>query len=334
MIRYLLRRLALLPLALLALSLATFILLRLVPSDPAQVMLGEHATAAQVAQFRANRGLNAPLPAQYAHYLANLARGDWGRAIVTNRPVLAEIAERLPATAELAAAAMLVACVAGIWFGVLAARRRHSWANRLASAVSLIGVAMPLFWIGLLLSYLFGYALGWLPPSGRLAVGSNLEWRTGLHLVDAMVTGNPSALADALRHLALPTLVLSTAPLAIITRMTRATLLETLTQDHVRTTHAKGLPERAVLLRHGLRNAAPAVATVIGLQWGSLLSGAILVETIFAWPGMGQLVAERVLGRDYPAVQGIVLVTAGMIMAVNLVTDLICATLDPRIRYA
>jgi len=334
MIRYLLRRLALLPLTLLVLSLATFVLLRLIPGDPAQVMLGEHATAAQVAQFRASHGLDAPLPIQYVRYLADLARGDWGRAIVTDRPVLAEIGQRLPATVELAAAAMLIACALGIPAGVLAARRRHSGADRLASAVSLVGVAVPLFWIGLLLSYLFGYALGWLPPSGRLAVGSDLGRITGLHLADAILIGNSAAFADALRHLALPAFVLSTAPLAVITRMTRATLLEMLAQDHVRTARAKGLPERVVLLGHGLRNAAPAVATAIGLQLGGLLSGAILVETIFAWPGMGQLVAERVLGRDYPAVQGIVLVTAGMIMAVNLVTDLICATLDPRIRYA
>jgi len=334
MIHYFLRRLALLPLTLLVLSLATFVLLRLVPGDPAQVMLGEHATAAQVAQFRASHGLDQPLPIQYARYLADLARGEWGRAIVTGRPVLAEIGQRLPATVELAAAAMLIACAVGIPVGALAGRRRHSWADRLTSAISLVGVALPLFWIGLLLSYIFGYALGWLPPSGRLAVGSDLAWRTGLHLVDAIMTGNPAAFSDALRRLALPALVLSSVPLAVITRMTRATLLETLAQDHVRTARAKGLPERAVLLRHGLRNAAPAVATVIGLQWGSLLSGAILVETVFAWPGVGQIVAERVLGRDYPAVQGIVLVTAGMIMVVNLATDLVCAALDPRIHYA
>ena len=334
MIHYLLRRLALLPPTLLILSLATFVLLRLIPGDPAQVMLGEHATAAQVAQFRANRGLDQPLPIQYARYLADLARGDWGRAIITNRPVLAEIRQRLPATVELAAAAMLIACALGIPAGLLAARRRHSWADRCASAVSLIGVAMPLFWLGLLLSYLFGYALGWLPPSGRLTVESDLERITGLHLADALLTARPAAFADALRHLALPALVLSTVPLAVIIRMTRATLLEMLAQDHVRTARAKGLPERAVLLSHGLRTAAPPIVTVVGLQWGSLLSGAILVETIFSWPGLGQLVVERVLGRDYPAVQGIVLVTAGMIFLANLAADLLCAALDPRVRYA
>ena len=334
MIRYLFRRLALLPLALLALSLATFVLLRLVPGDPAQIMLGEHATAAQIAWFRVSRGLDQPLPIQYARYLTDLARGDWGRAIVTNRPVLAEIGQRLPATIELAAAAMLIACALGIPAGVLAARRRHSWADRFTSAISLIGVAVPLFWLGLLLSYFFGYELGWLPPSGRLSIGSNLGRITGFHLTDALLTANPAAFGDTLRHLALPALVLSTVPLAVITRMTRATLLDTLAQDHVRTARAKGLPERAVLLSHGLRNAGPPIVTVIGLQWGSLLSGAILVETIFSWPGMGQLVAERVLGRDYPAVQGVILMTAALIMVVNLATDLLCASLDPRIRYA
>jgi peptide/nickel transport system permease protein len=334
MIRYLCRRLALFPLTLLVLSLATFGLLRLIPGDPAQVMLGEHATDAQIARFRANQGLDAPLPIQYMRYLADLARGDWGRAIVTNQPVLAEIGQRLPATVELAAAAMLIACAVGIPAGVLAARRRHSWADRFASAVSLIGVAVPLFWLGLLLSYFFGYELGWLPSSGRLSIESGLGWVTGLHLLDAILAANPAALGDALRHLALPALVLSTVPLAVITRMTRTSLLDVLAQDHVRTARAKGLPERAVLLGHGLRNAAPPIVTVIGLQWGSLLSGAILVETIFSWPGVGQLVAERVLGRDYPAVQGVVLVTAALIMVVNLAIDLLCASLDPRIRYA
>jgi peptide/nickel transport system permease protein len=333
MIRYLSRRVVLLLPALFALSLATFFLLRLIPGDPAQVMLGEHATAEQIARFRASSGLDQPLPVQYLRYLGDLLRGDWGRAIRTNLPVTAELGQRLPATIELSLAAMAIACTLGIPAGALAAYRRHSWPDRFASVITLLGVSVPLFWLGLLLSYLFGYWLGWVPPSGRLSIRSDLQEITGLYVLDSILTANLHALGDSLRHLVLPALTLATVPLAIIARMTRSTLLDALAQDYVRTARAKGLRERTVLLGHAMRNAAPPVLTVIGWQLGLLFSGAILTETIFSWPGMGQYVVDCVLGRDYPAVQGVVLVIVLLFVGVNLVTDLCVAGMDPRVRH-
>ena len=331
--RYIARRAALLLPTLLGLSLVTFALLRFIPGDPLQVMLGEHATAEQIARFQTDRGLDQPLLFQYLRYVAGLVRGDWGRAIKSNLPVTTELAQRLPATIELGLTAMIVACVVGIPVGVLAAHRRNSFVDLLASGGTLIGVSMPLFWLGLLLGHLFGYRLGWLPPSGRLTIGIGLEPITRFYVLDSILTGNPRAFADVLRHLALPSLTLSTVPLAVIVRMTRACLLDVLAQDYVRTARAKGLPEQAVLLRHALRNAWLPLLTVIGLQLGSLFSGAILTETIFSWPGVGQLIVDRVLSRDYPAVQGVVLITALLVVLINLATDVCCAYLDPRIRY-
>ena len=333
MIRHIARRAALLLPTLLGLSLVTFALLRFIPGDPVQVMLGEHATAEQIARFQTDRGLDQPLLFQYLRYVAGLLRGDWGRAIKTNLPVTTELAQRLPATIELGLSALLIACVVGIPVGVLAAHRRNTLADLLASGGTLIGVSMPLFWLGLLLGHFFGYRLGWLPPSGRLTIGIRLEPITRFCVLDSILNVNPRAFVDALRHLALPSLTLSTVPLAVIVRMTRACLLDVLAQDYVRTARAKGLPEQAVLLRHALRNAWLPLLTVIGLQLGSLFSGAILTETIFSWPGIGQLIVDRVLSRDYPAVQGVVLITALLVVLINLATDVCCAYLDPRIRY-
>ena len=334
MLRYLARRLFLLLPALLILSVLVFALLRLIPGDPAEVMLGEHATAELSSQFRASRGLDQPIPVQYVRYLASLVRGDWGRSILTNRPVTTELAQRFPATIELALFAMVIAIAAGVPIGVLSAYRRHSTADRLASVVTLAGVALPLFWVGLLLSNTFGSALGWLPPSGRLSIGTELRVITGFYLLDSIITANPRALADALRHLVLPALTLSIVPLALIARITRACTLEALSQDHVRTARAKGLSEKTVVLRHALRTAAPPVITAICLQLGVLFSGAVLTETIFSWPGVGQLVVERVLNRDYPAVQGVVLAVALLFIGINLVADIGAALLDPRMRHA
>jgi peptide/nickel transport system permease protein len=333
-LRYLTRRLFLLLPALLILSILVFALLRLIPGDPAEVMLGEHATAGQISQFRASRGLDQPIPIQYLRYLASLVRGDWGRSILTNRPVTAELTQRFPATIELALFAMVIACAAGVPIGVLSAYRRHSTVDRLASVVTLAGVALPLFWVGLLFSNTFGSALGWLPPSGRLSIGTELRVITGFYVLDSVITTNPRALADVLRHLVLPALTLSIVPLALIARITRACTLEALSQDHVRTARAKGLSEKTVVLRHALRTAAPPVITAIGLQLGVLFSGAVLTETIFSWPGVGQLVVERVLNRDYPAVQGVVLAVALLFIGINLVADIGAALLDPRMRHA
>jgi len=358
MARHIVRRLALLLPTVWGLSLVTFVLLRLIPGDPAQVMLGEHATAEQVARFRADRGLDQPLPIQYLHYAGSVVRGDWGRGIKTNLPVTTEIAQRLPATIELGLAAVAIACTIGIPLGILAVSLRGSFLDLLVTQGTLIGVSMPLFWLGLLLANLFGYRLGWLPPSGRLSIGIemlSLDRAYSLHLVfggvlgkwlrpvadvvsnfyvvNSILTVNSTAFIDAVRHLALPALTLSTVPLAVIARMTRACLLDALAQDYVRTARAKGLSERAVLLNHAMKNVWPPILTVIALQLGSLFSGAILTETIFSWPGVGQLIVDRVLARDYPVVQGVVLIAALLVVLINLATDVCYTYLNPRIRY-
>jgi len=272
--------------------------------------------------------------------------------------VTAELAQRLPATIELALAAMAIACAVGIPAGVLAAQRRNSWLDWLASSGTIFGVSVPLFWVGLLLTYLFAYRLGWLPPSGRLSVGVELQtlgeayaigqvsqaslgsWlAAGSHLVanfylfNSLLSGDLPGFVDSLRHLVLPALTLSIVPLAILMRTTRFAVLETLSQDYVRTARAKGLSERSVLMTHAIRNAWPPVLTMASLQLGALLTGAILVETIFSWPGVGQLVVDRVLARDYPVVQGVVLVFAFLFVLVNLLADVGVKALDPRIRY-
>jgi peptide/nickel transport system permease protein len=331
--RHIGRRLVLLLPTLFGISLLTFVLLRLIPGDPALVMLGEHATAEQVAHFRATRGLDDSLPMQYWRYAESIARGDLGRSIKTNLPVTAELAERLPATIELGIGALLLACALGIPLGVLAVYRRDSIFDWFAGGATLIGVSIPLFWLGLVASYFFGYRLGWLPPSGRLTVGIELPLLSGLYILDAILTGNIEALGDALRHLALPALTLSVVPLAVIIRMTRACMLDVLTQDYVRTARAKGLSERATVFVHALRNALPTIVTMIGLQGGALFSGAILTETIFSWPGMGQLIVDRVLARDYPIVQGVVIAVALLFITINLLTDICYAYLNPHIRY-
>jgi peptide/nickel transport system permease protein len=356
--RYIARRLALLLPTLLGISLVAFIMLRLIPGDPSQVMLGEHTSAEEVARFRASRGLDQPLLVQYVRYVGRLVRGDWERSIKTNVPVITELAQRLPATVEMSLGAMTIACTMGIPLGVIAAYRRSPLLDLLAGGTTLIGVSVPLFWLGLLLSYLVGYRLGWLPPSGRLTVGVELQsiraayaldrfssgplgillvsiadLASNFYVLGSILTANLTAFADALRHLVLPSLTLSTVPVAVVIRVTRSCVVDVLAQDYIRTARAKGLQERAVLFTHALRNAFPPILTVIGLQLGLLFSGGILTEMIFSWPGVGQYVVDRVLSRDYPAVQGVVLITALLFVLINLVTDACIAYLDPRIRY-
>jgi peptide/nickel transport system permease protein len=354
--RYIAQRLLLLLPVLLGISIVTFAMLRLIPGDPARIMLGEHATAEAVARFRESMGLNDPLPIQYVRYLDRLVRGDWGRSIARNERVTVEIAQRLPATVELSLGAMLISCVIGIAAGTIAAYRHNSRFDLLTMIGALVGVSMPVFWLGLLLSYLFGFKLGWLPPSARLSVGIEmktiaetyglnpsgpvgnaikglLDFFSNFYVFNSLVTGNPEAFIDSIKHLILPSIALGTIPMSIIARITRSTLLEVLGEDYVRTARAKGLHERTVLLRHAMKNAMLPLITVIGLQFGGLLAGAILTETIFSWPGMGRLVIERILARDYPTVQGAVLVIALIFVLLNLIVDISYAFLDPRIRY-
>ena len=313
--------------------LVVFVIAHLTPGDPVLIALGEHATPEAVEQLRAELQLNDPLPVAFLKYLSRVLRGDLGRSIQNNERVTVELATRFPATIELSLTAMLIASVVGILTGVLAAVRQNSWFDGLSMFAALFGFSMPIFWLGIMLILLFAWLLGWFPISGRLDYTVEIVRITNLYILDAVVTRNWAALGNALRHLVLPAITLSTVPLAIVARMTRSSLLEVLRQDYVRTARAKGLGESRVVSRHALANAFIPVITVIGLNVGSLLSGAILTETIFAWPGVGRLVVDAIFARDYPIVQGTVFVIALVFVAVNLVVDVSYAYLDPRIRY-
>lgn len=332
MLRMLLRRLVLLIPILFGVTLIVFGAVRLVPGDPAQVMLGERASPEAIARVRAQLGLDQPLPVQFAGTISRMLQGDLGRSIVTGAPVTEELAQRFPATVELGVAALAIALLAGVPLGILAATRKNSWIDVLSTSSALVGVSMPIFWLGLVLMLLFSAQLRLLPLSGRLDLALDLAPITGLHLLDALLRGDLSAFQSAARHLVLPALTLATVPMAIVARMTRATMLEVLGADYVRTARAKGLAEKVVVWRHALANAAVPIATVAGLQLGYLLSGAVITETIFSWPGIGSLAVQAVFSRDFPVLQGCVLVFATCFVLVNLATDLLYTRLDPRLR--
>ena len=314
-------------------SLLVFSFVHLIPGDPALTMLGERATPEKVAEVRARLGLDRPLWEQYVLYVRKILRGDLGVSIVRGDPVATDLWRRFPATVELAGAAMVLATVVGIPAGMLCAVRRNSLLDSLARVGALTGVSMPIFWLGLVLAWIFGVQLGLLPTGFRLDTETSFRPLTNFVILDALLQRQWAVLADALRHLVLPAVALATIPLAVITRMTRASLLEELTRDYVRTAQAKGLSQTAVLVRHALRNALLPVLTVIGLQTGRLLAGAILTETIFSWPGIGLWVYESIESRDYAIVQGATLFIAVIVVAVNLATDLLYAVADPRIKY-
>lgn len=335
MARYIARRILNLIPVLLGITLLVFTFLHLIPGDPAIVMAGERATPEQIAALREQLGLNQPLPVQYLIFLWNLVRLNFGTSIISGVTIADEIKTRWPATFELSVAAMLVAIIIGIPAGVLAAVRKNSAVDNLTMSVSLLGVSLPVYWLGLLLIYLFAVNLNWLPPSGRLSIdaGFNFKPITGFYVLDTLLQGNFKALQDVLAHLILPALTLGTIPLAILARITRSAMLEVLSQDYIRTARAKGLLERWVIFKHALKNALLPVVTIIGLQFGTLLSGAILTETIFSWPGIGSWIYEGILARDYPVVQGGVVFVAVTFVIINLLVDLSYAFLDPRIQY-
>ena len=330
--RYLARRLLLLVPTLLGVSIIVFLFIRLIPGDPATAILRESATTAQVAELNAKLGFDRPLPIQYLEYMGRIVRGDLGESFHTRLTVVDQLKQKLPATMELALSAMLIATVAGVLLGILAAMRRGSILDYGTMTLALVGVSMPIFWLGLMLIYAFAVNLHWLPPSTR---GDPPEFvRTGLYTLDYLAALDADGFLATLRHLALPGFVLATVPLAVIARQTRSAMLEVLGQDFVRTARSKGLRQRTVIARHVLKNAMLPVITVIGLQTGALLSGAVLTETVFSWPGMGTYVLEAILARDYTVVQSVVLVFAFIFVMVNLVVDLSYAWLDPRIKYA
>ncbi|MEG3834585.1 ABC transporter permease [Microcoleus sp. MON2_D6] len=335
MINYIVKRLlGLLP-VLFGITLLVFIFLHLIPGDPATVLLGERGTPEQVEILRARLGLNQPLPLQYFAFLWSLLCLDLGNSIISGIPIIDEITSRWPATFELSVVAMLVALVIGIPAGILAAVRKNSWLDNLAMSGSLIGVSLPVYWLGLMLIYLFAVYLKWLPPSGRISVdlGFGFKSITGVYVLDALLRWDLVALRDAIAHLILPALTLGTIPLAIIARITRSAMLEVLSQDYIRTARAKGLPEYWVILKHALKNAFLPIVTTIGLQFGTLLGGAILTETIFSWPGIGSWIYSGILTRDYPIVQGGVIFVSVTFVLINLAVDISYAFLDPRIQY-
>lgn len=318
---------------LIGVSIVVFMFIHLIPGDPATAMLRENAPIEVAERIRESLGLNKPLYEQYAIYMGKILDGDLGRSLVTNNPVMDDLANRFPATAELALFAMLVAISIGVPAGIISAVRRNSIIDTASMAFSLAGVSMPIFWLGLMAMYLFAVLLHWVPAGTRIGVDIQLQRVTNFYLLDALITGNLAALGDLLHHLVMPAFVLATVPMALLARMTRSSMLEAFHQDYVRTAHAKGLHARAVVLRHVLRNALLPVVTVIDLQVGTLLSGAILTETIFGWPGIGRWVFDSIQLRDYPVVQGVTLVIALIFVFVNLLVDLSYALIDPRIRY-
>lgn len=333
MLQYILKRLlGLLP-VLFGITLLVFLFLKLIPGDPAIVLLGPRATPEDLVALRERMGLNRPLIVQYLAFIKSLLVFDLGRSIITGIPILDEIKIRWPATFELSVAAMLVATVLGIPAGILAAVKKNGWVDNLTMSTSLLGVSMPVYWLGLMLIYLFSVNLGWLPPSGRIGINQSFQPLTGFYVLDSLLQFNVAALGDVLAHLVLPALALGTIPLAIIARITRSAMLEVLSQDYIRTARAKGLLERWVVSKHALKNALLPVITIVGLQFGTLLGGAILTETIFSWPGIGSWIYQGILARDYPVVQGGVIFVATVFVLINLLVDLSYALFDPRIQY-
>jgi len=333
MLRFILTRIALVVPTFIGILLLSFLLIRLVPGDPIEVRFGERGIAPErLAQLRAEMGLDQPLYVQFVDYLSHVARGDLGVSISTKNPVLSEFLALFPATVELGLCAMIFAILFGLPAGVLAAVKRGSIFDHALMSTSLTGFSMPIFWWGLLLILLFSVQLGWTPVSGRLAALYYIEPVTGFMLIDSLLSDEKGAFLSALRHLILPTIVLGTIPLAVVARMTRSSMLEVLNEDYIRTARAKGLSSFRVIGIHGLRNAMIPVVTVIGLQVGSLLGGAILTESIFAWPGVASWLIEAINRRDYPVLQGGVLLVASLVMLVNLAVDVLYGMLNPRIR--
>ena len=331
---YILKRLLALIPTLLGITVLVFLMVHFVPGDPAQVMLGERASAESLAALRHDLGLDQPMHVQFGRYFSELMRGDLGRSIKSKERVSVELMARFPATMELTMVSMVFACIIGIGAGIVSAVRRGTWWDYIGMTASLAGVSMPIFWLGLLLILGFAVGLGLFPVSGRLGSHVFVSSVTGLYLVDSLIAGDFSAFADTIWHLVLPGVTLGTVPAAVIARMTRSSVLEVLREDYVRTAWAKGLSEHVVILRHALKNAFIPVLTVISLQFGYLLGGAVLTESIFAWPGVGRWLLLAVYARDFRAIQGGVLVVATTFVVVNLIADVLYAWLDPRIKYS
>jgi peptide/nickel transport system permease protein len=314
-------------------SIVVFFMVRAIPGDPAQIMLGQQATQEQVQQIRENMGLDKPIFVQYGLFLKDALRGDLGDSIVTGRPVTTELLTRLPATFELVAFAMLIAILVGVPVGVISAVRQYSLLDKTTSVLALTGISMPIFWLAMVLVVIFGVNLELLPFPGRLDPTTGITAITGLVLVDSLLTLNFAGFWDGLLHLIMPALALGTIPMAVIMRMTRSSMLEVMNEDYVRTARAKGVVPWRVIFKHALRNAMLPTITVIGLQVGLLMVGAIITETIFSWPGIGLYTYTSISSRDYASIQGVVLYAALLFVLINLIVDILYAILDPRVRY-
>jgi peptide/nickel transport system permease protein len=334
LLRFVVRRLLLLVPILLGLSILVFAWIHTLPGSPAESLLGEHATPEAVAQIRHQYGLDKPIYLQYWDYLQTLGAGNFGTSIATTRPVTYELEHRFPATIELALSAMIFALVVGIPLGFFAAKKYGSWFDRSSLVVSLIGISIPIFFLGLILKYIFAVRLHWLPSVGREDVLAVRPHPTNFYLLDAVLNGDPAAFWDTIRHLILPAIALGTIPLAIVARITRASVVDVQNEDYVRTARAKGLRPRTVDRRHVMRNALLPVSTIVGLQIGLLLSGAVLTETVFAWPGVGSWLKDAIFNRDYPVLQGGILFLAVVFVVVNLLVDISYAIINPRIRLS
>ena len=330
---YIIKRLLQIIPVILGVTIIAFLLIHLAPGDPARTMLGQHATETEINEIREKYGLDKPLYVQYFVWLGDVLQGDLGRSILTHEQVTTEIAARFPNTIELTIAAMIFATIIGGLAGIISATKQYSVTDYTVMGVALFGISMPVFWLGIMLMMIFGVFLGWLPIGGRIDLIIPFNRVTGFMVFDSIITTNGAAFMSVLRHLILHAIALGTIPMAIIARVTRSSMLEILRQDFIRTERAKGLSERTVIYKHAIRNAMVPVVTVIGLNFGLLLSGAILTETIFSWPGVGRLVVNAVYARDYPLVIGCILVFALVFVIVNLITDILYTYIDPRIHY-
>jgi dipeptide transport system permease protein len=334
MFRFFLHRIGMVIPTFIGITILAFALIHLIPGDPVEVMMGERGVDPATHAAELHRlGLDQPLPVQYFHYLGQALHGNLGNSLVTNTTVMSEFMARFPATVELSICALLFALLVGLPAGVFAALRRGTAVDHGVMGAALTGYSMPIFWWGLILIMLFSVTLGWTPVSGRIAVEYDVPHVTGFMLIDALLSTDEGAFRSAVSHLILPSIVLGTIPLAVIARMTRSSMLEVLREDYVRTARAKGLSPARVIVVHALRNALIPVVTVIGLQVGTLLAGAVLTETLFSWPGIGKWLIDAIGRRDYPVVQGGILMIATLVIVVNLLVDLVYGVLNPRIRH-
>jgi peptide/nickel transport system permease protein len=332
--RYLISKAVLVLPTLLGASIIVFAAIRVLPSDPVSMMLGDEYSPAAATRLRAELGLDDPLPVQYLHYLGGLLHGDLGQSLRYDKGVLPVIAEFFPATIELALISFLLSAVIGLVAGIISAARQYSALDNVLSVTVLFGVCMPEFWTALLAIMVFSLFLGWFPTSGPIGLGTHVDRVTGMYVLDGLLTGNLGAAGDALKHLVLPAVTLALHPTAVIARQMRSAMLETLRQEYVTTARGKGLRERVVIWRHVVRNSVIPVVTLLGLQMGGLLSGAVVIETIFARPGIGWLAITSISVRDYTVVQGVVLVSVTCFIVVNLLVDVLYVYFDPRVKFA